>query len=292
MKNLDHFEGKEGKSVLTGETGKIEWEFNVPESGMYNVELLYYPIDGKGNSIERMISIDGEVPYNEAKYINLSRVWKDKSEIAQDKKGNDIRPKQTEAPRWRTVLLHDLLGYYNDPLLFYLEKGKHTIGFESVRESVVLNTVRIYKAEELPTYDEVKAGYEAKGYKEADAETIKVQAENSFEKSDNTLYPVSDRSSAITEPQDPSKLRLNSIGGDKWKMPGQWISYRFTVEEAGLYKIATRFKQNKLAGMYVNRKILLDGAAPFKEAKAVKFKYGNNWQVETLGDDDQAFSFT
>lgn len=291
LKTLDNFEGMEGKSVLTGESGKIGWEINIPESGMYNIELLYYPIDGKGNSIERMISIDGEVPYNEAKYINLSRVWKDKSAITQDKKGNDIKPTQTEAPRWRTMLLQDLLGYYNDPLMFYLEKGKHTIGFESVRESVVLNTVRIYKAKELQTYDEVKAGYEAKGYKETDAITIKVQAENSYEKSDNTLYPVSDRSSAITEPQDPSRLRLNSIVGDKWKMPGQWISYRFTVEKVGLYKIATRFKQNKLAGMYVNRKILLDGAVPFQEAKAVKFKYGNNWQVKTLGDDDQPFSF-
>src|SRR4030095_10511973 len=72
LKALDHFEGMEVKSVLTGENGKIEWEINVPESGMYNIELLYYPIDGKGNSIERMISIDGKVPYNEAKYINLS----------------------------------------------------------------------------------------------------------------------------------------------------------------------------------------------------------------------------
>lgn len=287
----EDFAGMKGKSLLTSDTGSIEWEIDVPQSGMYNIEVLYYPVEGKGNSIERMVTIDGKVPYNEAKYINLSRIWKDTDEISQDRKGNDMRPKQMEAPRWRNVLLHDLLGYYNDPLMFYLEKGQHIIGLESVRESVILNTVRIYKAEELPTYAKISADYKAKGYQEADAKIIKIQAQHTYEKSDNTLYPIADRSSAITEPQDPSKLRLNSIGGDKWKMPGQWISYRFTVEEAGLYKIATRFKQNKLAGMYVNRKIMLDGAVPFKEAGAITFHYGRNWQVKALGDSEREFAF-
>lgn len=287
----NNYEGMEGESVYTGESGSIEWNIVVPESGMYNFEVLYYPVEGKGNAIERMVTIDGKVPYNEAKYIQLSRVWKDMSQIGRDFKGNDLRPKQIEAPRWRKETFQDMLGYFNDPLLFYLEKGQHTIGFESVREPVVLNTVRVYKAEEPESYDEVKAGYEAKGYREADAETIRIEAQNTYEKSDNTLYPIADRSSAITEPQDPAKLRLNSIGGDKWKMPGQWISYKFTVEKDGLYKIASRYKQNKLAGMYVNRKIMLDGVVPFKEAGAVKFNYGRNWQVETLGDGERDFAF-
>ncbi|RXZ78579.1 extracellular solute-binding protein [Paenibacillaceae bacterium] len=285
------FEGLAGKSLLTADSGLIEWEINVPASGLYNLEFLYYPVEGKGNSIERMITIDGKVPYNEAQYINISRIWQDEGEIDQDRKGNDLRPKQVEAPRWREAVLYDLLGYYNDPLLFYLEKGQHTVGLHSVREPMVLNNIRIYKAEELKTYAEVKAGYDAQGYTEVDVQPIRIQAQNTYEKSDNTLYPISDRSSALTEPQDPSKLRLNSIGGDKWKMPGQWISYRFNVEKDGLYKISTRFKQNKLAGMYVTRKFMIDGAVPFKEAQAVKFNYGRNWQVQALGDGEEEFAF-
>lgn len=287
----DSFEGMAGKSVRTGDSGSITWEIEVPESGMYNIEVLYYPIEGKGNSIERMVTIDGIAPYNEAKYIQFSRIWKDLGEIKQDSNGNDLRPKQVEAPRWRKVLLQDLLGHYNEPLLFYLDQGQHTIGFESVREPMVIHTIRIYKAEESDSYSEVKAEYEAQGYKEAEAGSITIQAQNTYEKSDNTLYPLGDRSSAITEPQDPSKLRLNSIGGDKWKMPGQWISYRFTVEEDGLYNIATRFKQNKLSGMFVNRKLMLNGTVPFQEARAVKFNYGRNWQVQALGDGEQEFAF-
>ncbi|MFD0714575.1 extracellular solute-binding protein [Paenibacillus sp. GCM10027626] len=291
VKVYPDFEGIEGESLLTAESGLIEWEINVPTSGLYNIELLYYPVEGKGNSIERLVSIDGKVPYYEAQYINLSRIWKDEGEIEQDRKGNDVRPKQVEAPKWRKAVLHDLLGYYNDPLLFYLDKGQHTIGLQSVREPMVLNNIRIYKAEELKPYSEVKAGYEALGYKEADVEPVKIQAQNSYEKSDNTLYPLNDRSSALTDPQDPSKLRLNSIGGDKWKMPGQWISYRFNVEKDGLYKISTRFKQNKLAGMYVTRKLMIDGVVPFKEAQSVKFNYGRGWQVQALGDGEQEFAF-
>ena len=285
------FEGMEGRSLVTGDSGYIEWEVDVPESGMYNIEVLYYPIEGKGNTIERMIYIDGEIPFHEARYVNLSRIWKDETEIERDSEGNDIRPKQAEAPRWRTVLLHDSLGYYNEPLRFYLEAGRRTIGFESVREPVVLRSIRIYKAEEPPAYDDVLAEYEKRGYKEADAAPIKIQAQQPYEKSDNTLYALADRSSPITEPQHPSKLRLNAIGGDKWKMPGQWVTYRFTVEKDGLYKIAARFKQNLLAGMYVNRKILIDGKVPFKEAEAVKFNYGSGWQVEAFGDGERDFVF-
>ncbi|WP_309123495.1 extracellular solute-binding protein [Paenibacillus sp.] len=288
---LERFEGMEGKSVRTSETGIIEWEVDVPASGMYNVEVLYYPVEGKGNDIERMLYVDGAVPYDEAKSIRLSRIWKDAGAISQDENGNDIRPRQAEAPRWRTTLLHDSLGYYNDPLQVYLEEGRHTIGLESVREPAVIRSIRLYAAEKPKPYAEAAAFYEAQGYREADAAPVNIQAELPYEKSDNTLYPIADRSSPLTEPQDPAKLRLNSIGGDKWKLPGQWVTYRFKVEEDGLYKIVARFKQQLLAGMYVNRKVLIDGKVPFQEAEAVRFNYGNRWQAQALGDGEREYAF-
>lgn len=287
----DNFEGVSGKSIYTGEAGYIEWEINIPESGMYNIELLYYPIKGKGNTIERVIYIDGEIPYKEARYGYLSRVWSDVGDIYQDGKGNDIRPYQEEAPRWRTMEMHDSLGYFNDPLLFYLEKGSHTIGLESVKEPVVLNTIRIHKADKLMSYEEIKTEYQKMGYTEAEAEPIRIQAEKTSEKSDKTLYPVSDRSSSINDPQDPSKVRLNTLSGTKWKMPRQWVTYRFDVKKDGLYKIALRYRQNILSGLYVNRKIILNGEVPFKEVEAVKFNFSSDWQVETLGDDEQEYVF-
>lgn len=287
----DSFEGLDSECILIGETGTVEWEIYIPESGMYNIELFYYPISGKGNPIERKIYIDGEIPYKEASNIYISRVWGDEGDIYKDAKGNDIRSPQIEKPHWRKTLIYDSLGYFNEPLMFYLDKGIHVIGFESVREPIVINTISIKGVEKLKTYAEIKAEYKERDYSEANIEPIKIQAEKTFEKSDNTLYPVADRSSAINEPQDPSRVRLNTISGDKWKMPRQWITWRFDVEEDGLYKIVPRYRQNILSGLYVNRKIILNGEVPFKEAEAVKFNYSNDWQVNALGDDEEDFIF-
>lgn len=288
---LNDYDGMSGKALYTGEEGYIEWEFDIPESGMYSIEVLYYPAEGKGNTIERIIYIDGEIPYKEARNIYLSRVWSDEGEISQDGKGNDIRPGQMEAPEWRTTILDDSLGYFNEPFVFYLEKGTHTIGFKSVREPVIFRSIRIYNPEQLKSYDEIKAEYEELGYSDKNVEPIIIQAQDAFKKSDNTLYPMADRSSAITTPQHPSKIRLNTISGTKWKLPRQWITWKFNIEESGLYKIALRYRQNLLSGLYVNRKIILDGEVPFKEAEAVKFPYDRDWKVEALGDDEQEFVF-
>lgn len=288
---LDGYEGVGGKSIYTGETGYIEWEVNIQQSGLYNIEVLYYPVRGKGNTIERVIYIDGKVPYKEARYAYLSRVWSDDGDIYRDANGNEIRPSQVETPCWRKTQIYDSLGYFNEPLMFYLEKGKHTIGFESVKEPVILNTIRVYKADRKKSYAEIKAEYQSKGYTEADVKPVKIQAEDTWAKSDKTLYPSSDRSSAINEPQDPSKVRLNTIDGGKWKMPRQWITWRFNVEQDGLYKIVLRYRQNLLSGLYVNRKIMINGEVPFKEAEAVKFGYSTDWQVRALGDDQQEFAF-
>src|SRR5690606_19096049 len=58
---VEHYEGQSGTSVLTGEKGMIEWSVQIPETGLYHMSLLYYPVEGKSSSIERMLLIDGEL---------------------------------------------------------------------------------------------------------------------------------------------------------------------------------------------------------------------------------------
>ena len=69
------FEGMEGEVLLTGEQGQVEWEIQVPESGLYHMSVLYYPIAGKSSGIERALLIDGEVPFEEAAYLQFDRIW-------------------------------------------------------------------------------------------------------------------------------------------------------------------------------------------------------------------------
>ena len=72
---VDGWEGETGKAVLTTEEFLIEWEFTMPETGLYDIAIRYYPVEGKNSEIQRAIFIDGELPYSELALIEFFRVW-------------------------------------------------------------------------------------------------------------------------------------------------------------------------------------------------------------------------
>lgn len=59
-----------------------------------------------------------------------------------------------------------------------------------------------------------------------------------------------------------------------------------TVEESGLYRLGMRFKQNFSEGQASCRRLLIDGQVPFAEAEALRFDFGNSWQMQFLGGDE------
>ncbi len=290
-----NYEGKEGDSLYMPDVGKVTWHVNIPETGMYAVRITYYTPINKANSIERMFYINDKVPFAEARYLAMTRTWT--NDYATDENGdpyfisdineNHIRPESVEVPEWKEYTFIDSNGYYSDPFEFYFEEGENTIALEGVREPVVIKDITFFPYEPLPTYDDVKAEYSANGYKEADAEPIKIDAEFTTQTSHNTIYPIYDRTSAITDPQDPILIKLNTIGADKWQTVGHWIKYDFEVEKDGLYTIALRFKQSELSGLYVSRRLYIDGEIPFEECNYLQFPYSTSWQSKRLGQDNK-----
>lgn len=273
--------------LVTGETGFVEWEIRVPETGLYHLALTYYPVPGKGASIERELRIDGTVPFEEANSIVLPRIWKDAERIRRDNRGNDLTPKQMEAPAWRETVLRDEKGYYVEPYRFYFTEGVHRIALASVREPLAIKEWKLVPVETPPEYAQVEREYRDRDYRPAPSGTqVKVQGEQTLYKSDPMLVPVYDRSSPATEPYDTSKLRLNIFGGDRWSVPGQSASWELNVPEAGLYRIAVKARQNGVQGSVVNRRLLLNGEVPFKEAEYVEFAYSSSWQMHVLGGEE------
>ncbi len=306
----DAVAGMEGfdKVIYTSDSGEVTFGFNIENKGFYNVEIEYMATEPTSNNIERGILIDGEYPFKESRSVAFVGHWVDEYDtryeddardafllgynsklldeygFLRDINNNEVRPAKAARPTWTTRLVYDSTGYYNEPLSFYLEEGEHTISINGVTGSMVIRAIRIYVAEEAPSYESVVAEYEKNGYKSASADSvIKVQAEYATATSDQSIYAINDRTSAINEPQDAATVYLNSIGGTKWQTNAQWIDWEIEVPEDGLYEIATRFKQDTMAGMYVTRKLYIDGEVPFAEAAELSFNYGSNWQTQMLG---------
>ncbi|REK75228.1 extracellular solute-binding protein [Paenibacillus paeoniae] len=287
VEKLHDYEGAAAPSILTGETGSVSWDIDVPQEGMYNIGLSYFPVAGKSSAIERELLIDGQSPFEGARTLTFSRVWVNtKSEIERDNRGNDLRPGQMEKPMWMDVTLKDHQGYYNEPYLFYFSAGRHTLTLVSSREPMVIGDLMLFQEEEIPSYDDVLKAYEQAGYRKAEQQLIKIQGQDALRKSDPTLYPINNRSSPSVEPYDVSKIRMNTIGGFNWRMPSQWIAWEVDAPEDGLYEIHLKVKQNMLRGLYASRKLYIDGKVPFREVESVTFDYDNLFQMKSLGDAD------
>ena len=284
-------EKAEGQAIYTGEDSEVTWQFNVQDAGLYQLLVEYMPAEGNKNGIERNILVDGQVLYKEMQYVTFTRIWEDKEEIKQDINDNDIRPAQMEVQEWRKAYVYDSARYSNAPLAFYLEAGSHTVTIQGVREPMYLASVTVQAESGIKTYSEMQAEYSRMGLSAANVTSVRVQAENLYQKSDNTLYQTADRSSAITEPQHPSKVKLNQISGNQFKLAGQWITWEVKVPEDGLYNIALRYKQDLLSGLFTTRTLFIDGEIPFQEARNLSFGYSSSWQVKALGNDEGRYDF-
>ena len=271
-------------ALETDEMSTVTFGVDIPSDGMYSIELNYCPIEGKGSSIVRNVYIDGALPYAEAKNISLTRyVVNEKDEIETDSSGNELRPTQTESPRWIKTSLYESLGYYDDPLAFHLTDGAHTITLEAVREPLAICQIRLYGVQKAVSYEQYISDRRS-----ADAENvyIKIQGEAATAKSDTMLYPDSNNSSSSIEPSSYKNTVINVIGGSKWSTCGQWIEWETDIKQSGYYKIAIKVKQNTEAGQPSYRKLTIDGQLPFAELGSVKFPYDTRWQNVTVGGEE------
>jgi ABC-type glycerol-3-phosphate transport system substrate-binding protein len=302
-----------GEALYMPASGVTSWKFSLKDYGVtedsyYAVRITYFPLtefEGKEVStyttIERTLYIDGRIPFSEARYFYFPRTWEYTDYtigedgyyiFKQDASGNDVRPVRQEKPTWQTYFLRDWLGYTMDPFQFYFTADKdHVFSFEGSREPMLITNIEFYGYQEEPTYDEFLAQKEAEGVKIIDkiqGGVIKIQAENPYLVSNACLFPSNDRTSALTEPQNPREIRNNIVISNT---VNQWMQYIVDVPEEGLYTIAIRFRQNDLIGMFTSRRILINNEIQFREASNIRFKFSPNWQGKVANNGEQEFTF-
>ena len=285
-----------GKSLKMSDDGKVVWKVNIPETGLYAIKMDYCSVTDKTNSIERGFYINDALPFAEARDLTMKKIWvnaytkneetgEERFEV--DSNGNELRPVSSVVHEWQEYVFIDPNTFFADPFEFYFEKGENTIALNAVREAVVIQNITIYPYEDLPSYEAYAAGKSPANT----SDKYHVVAETPYRTSDFTVYPIYDRKSALTEPQDASKIRLNTIGSDKWQTASQWVEYEIEAPETGLYEVVFRFRQNEQQGMYTSRKLYIDGKIPFEEANYLKFNYNSNFQVAAANDGADTFQF-
>ena len=281
------FIGQSDVLCLTTSNSCAEYAFEVDESGFYTLSLEYCPIVDKGLDIRMELKIDGGVPFDGADKYVFSLIWKDDGAIKKDASGNDVRPAQIESPKFMERDFINREADYDEPFRFFFTSGAHTMTLTCTDGCAAVLAIRLKPPTELMSYAQAEKDYTAKGYQwiGADAEIIKLQAENAFEKSHITLYPSTYRNDAGVEPSDPIKICLNTVGGTNWSHNGEWISYQVEVPQTGLYALQLKALQNTSVGRSTVRRLYVDGEIPFREAANICFDYDSDWYIKVLGDD-------
>ena len=372
------FDGVE--ALFTPAIGTVAWNVAIPETARYSVVLEYYPTTqdadgnpvGKSTAIERIFRIDATIPFLEARYLTLQKVYTNdyvtgsyklgKGETAEyhlnkakelgivatsetvdnvtyiiyeipevwtearynylceeievrffstDIDKNEIRSPIVQTPRWSTYEIHDTNGYYSESFEFVFEKSENTvISLTGVSEPMAIKSIKLVPHESYASYEKVSASYASAP---AGTSLVKIEGEYVGSTTSQTIYPVEDTRSAVTSPITTKNTMLNTIGGvggDKWQTPGQALTWKFAVDNSGVYNIAARFSQSVLDGMYASRVLAiytdytedeykakfgnLDGyynGVPFAEATKLRFDYSSEWQSKLLSDGVTDFDF-
>ncbi len=312
-------------SVYLPNSGSVTFKVEAPSDGLYYIAIEYYTLKGTVNGIERKLYIDDAIPFSEASYIRLSKLWKydypldDEGNpiFEKDLNGNDLQPEIVAVQDWRTYVCNDSTGYTEGYFKFFLTEGEHTITLEASREACIVGSITLLPSNDgtytAPSYAEYIANmvrdYGAAAVPKKDTPKIKVQAEKPILVSDTSVYMGNDSTSAITSPTSAAAQLFNVIGATSFDTVGQWAAYSFKVEKSGFYNIDLRYHQTSLQGMYVCRTVRLwssnrdadagvvygldDGTplVPFEAAYNARFDYHKDWQSKPLGDGEDKFLF-
>jgi ABC-type glycerol-3-phosphate transport system substrate-binding protein len=272
--------------LRTEERSFVEYTVNIDRAGLYFIHMEYHPLEARGIPIERALLINGEVPFLGADRLSFPRIWGDVGPSRFDNQNNEIRPRQVEWPRWESVWFKDPLGYITDPYAFYLSEGENTIRLVGINEPLAIRSLILKAPTETKSYREFLANVDLNQFSNTRRNfSLKIQGERATRRSDSSLYGIFDRSSGATEPASVDRIRLNMIGGEAWRIAGQWIEWEFDVPENGMYRITIKGRQNYNRGFVSNRTVMINGQILFRELAAVPFSFSNRWRHTTLSDD-------
>ncbi|MGN1370423.1 MAG: extracellular solute-binding protein [Aristaeellaceae bacterium] len=272
--------------VYTADGAYTSWTVNVPEDGMYTVQIEYMTVASRGVDIERELHINDALPFAGADTLRFSRLWVDGGEVRKDNQGNEIRPTQVEKYGYQTAVCRDDMGYETEPYQFYFAKGENKLSLKAVNEPMIIRSIQLLPVTGRQSYESYLAAQpEVKMSEAAQSWSTTIQGEHAVTRSSPSLYARYDHASPATEPYDVYHTILNYIGGDPWNTPGQWIEWEFEVPEDGYYNISIKARQTYQRGGLSCRSVYIDGEIPFAEMASVAFFYDTNWNMHTLADD-------
>ncbi|MDF2700140.1 MAG: transporter substrate-binding protein [Haloplasmataceae bacterium] len=271
-------------------TDESELKFNVEVqvTALYNITIDYYDFSDSILPQEGSIKINGEYPYYESRQLLFPLKWQPLStEFKTDRYNNELLPKSKKVEEWLNTYVYDGSFLYSEPLKFKLNEGINEITIESKTGNLYIGNIEITSPNEKIDYNTYISQYVNEKTVE---KIIPIDVEYIQSKSDAAVRLFSDTDPKSSRYDTRHKL-LNAIEPSSWRKGGQSVTWKVSVEETGLYKLAFKYIQYTLVEMPVYRQIMIDGEIPFSELDNYPFHYTKKWKNETLQNNNEDFYF-
>lgn len=269
-------------TLKTGESGQVT--FAVPEDGQYEIWLSYRNLTQSSLPTEITIKVDDALPFYEMRRVKLHSLWVDDGVFPTDRYGNEVATTPYAADVVQTAGIADSTGRTDEPFLFELKAGEHTLTFDVQDGEIELSGMSLRAPVEVAEY----AGQVAEG-----SSLILIEAENIASRNESSIRGAGEFNAVLT-PYDVEVRRINHLDGASFDSAGDTVTYNFTVEETGWYYMDFFYRQSVKADFPVFVDILIDGQLPSQAAKQVPFDYETGFadKIVTAGDAYQSFYLT
>ncbi len=260
--------------------GSVTFKVNVPETGLYNIAIRYAQLDSSSGQIERGVLINGERLFDGSEAFLLNKKFEDADyPFRKNELGNDIRPHQNGVLTAQETLLMERSGKVAEPVLFHFAAGENTVTLTGVKGSAAILGLTLRAPVAVPSYEAYIAQYaDAMGA----SATITVEAENILHRSTKSIQNLTFQNPSVT-PLEAGKKLLNAIGGASWNAAHNYVEWKISVPETGLYCLGFNYSQSYNMALTSFRTLTIDGTVPFKEFEAVGFPFKSDWGTVVPG---------
>lgn len=258
--------------ILENATFHIE----VPEDGIYYLKFDYLNDEDTSLPSEGILTINGEIPFYEARRLLFENNWVSSGEVAYDRYGNEIVSIPDKLISWQSKYLIDASYRNSMPLALELKKGMNEIGLSMTEGELLLGNLYLTKETVIPKYEKAEIDGE---------ELYIIEAEEVDVRNDSSIRATSEFDTALTPYETKNKV-LNVLDGASFKDAGQSITYNFKVNKAGYYNLGFAYKQAGKTDFPVFADIRIDGEIPNTLLQAYSFPYEKDYTNMRTKDEE------
>lgn len=252
---------------------------DVQKNGLYSLGFLYRAIGKETTALEFSVTLDGAVPFDEARKMTLNRIYRDEDGGNRvDGLGNEFTARQVPYEDFYFAEVTDITKWTNDPYYIYLTAGAHTL---TVTKSIGEFEIKELKMGAAAQANKYTAPDKSQLYK---GKPVIIEGEDAVIKTSYWLGGKSDNSSDTVTPNSTTKTVVNYIGGGNWKTNGETLIWETPELEEGYYSLAFMYRQSAILGAKVYRSLKIDGVSPFAEAEQIGFSYSYKWEEYVFSD--------